>query len=217
MNVWETAEAFTPAKRHSPYKSAPSNVTNSSPAKARVGISAPDLLMCSNDQQVLVGEDDQQKHVVTATPKCYVKKIIVKISVKGIKNLSEARGFLTGVSPSVFLGDGKISQTDATTLIEYGSAEGGTELRSQFRVFGMVEKSDGSYTLGLELLLVDQSVLYYEFNVSDQITESLKLEGGIIIIKETIVIPDVEPAGPGGGFNPGIGDWADEDIEVPIG
>lgn len=215
MTVWETMEAFTPAKRQNAYKAPPSNVPNMASSISRIGISAPDLLMSSNAESLFVSENSNINYVVNATPRSYVKTITVRIPVSGVKSVSEARGFLTGVSPSVFLGTDKLSQSDATLLFDYGSALAGTELRSQFMIFGMVDTPSGHYTLGLELLLVDQTVLYYDFDVSDQISEDLKKNGGVIRLSKTIIIPDVDPPTPGGGFNPGIGGWDDEqDIEI---
>lgn len=217
MTSWSTAEAFTSAKRQPPYKSAPSNVPNAAAPESRYGISESDLLMCSNEGKVYVTEDVNKKQVITVAPQCLVIPITVRILVSGVKNVSEARGYLTGVSPSVFLGSLALSQSDATVLFNYGSAAGGTELKSQFNIFGMVDKANDHYILALELLLIDQkTVLFYTFNVDDQITSQLRSDGGTIRISETIVIPDVDPPSPGGGgFKPGIGGWEEEEnIEI---
>lgn len=216
MTDWKTAEAFTSAKRQPPYKSPPSNVPNASAPQSRYGISEADLLMSSIEGRVVVTENVNVKQVVTVTPECLVIPITVRISVSGMKNVSEARGYLTGVSPSIFLGSKSLSQADATVLFNYSSALGGIELRSQFNVFGMVDVPNDNYKLALELLLIDQkTVLFYEFKVNDQITDELRKDGGTIRISETIVIPDVDPPSPGGGgFKPGIDGWENEDIEI---
>lgn len=218
LNKWETAEAFTPARRQPAYSYAPSNIQNAAAPEPRYGISAPDLLMSSNEGRVFVSEITTEKQTVTVTPECLVKPIIVRISATGIKNVAEARGFIKGVSSSVLLSNNTITQNEGMLLFEYGSAKGGTELMSQFMVFGFVDKPEAEYMLGLEMLLIDQkTVLYFEFVVNDQITPELKANGGTIKIAEIINIPDVEPPSGGGGFNPGIGGWGDEtDIEIPF-
>lgn len=217
LNKWETAEAFTPARRQPAYSYAPSNVHSAATPEPRYGISAPDLLMSSNEGRVFVSEITTQKQTVTVTPECLVKPIIVRIAVSGIKNVAQARGFLKGVSSSVFLANNTISQNEGTLLFDYGVAKGGAELMSQFMVFGFVDKPEASYLLGLEILLIDQkTVLYYEFVVNNQITPTLKANGGTILILENINIPDVEPPSGGGGFNPGIGGWDDQDINIPM-
>lgn len=216
LNKWETAEAFTPAKRHPAYASAPSNVQGAIAPEPRYGISPPDLLMSSNEGRVFVGEITTEKQTITVMPQCLVKPITVRIPVVGMKNVAEARGYLKGVSASVFLATNTVSQEEGMLLFEYGSAQGGTELMSKFMVFGFVDKPQSAFTLGLELLLIDQkTVLYYEFPVDNQITSLLRAEGGAIQILEQLNIPDVEPPSPGGGFNPGIGGWEDTDIELP--
>lgn len=216
MTIWETMEGFTPAKRHNAYKSPPANVPSMISSSSRIGISAADMLISSNAERLHVSEQSGVNYVVNATPRSYVKKITVRIPVSGVKSVSEARGFLTGVSQSVFLGIDSLNQADATLLFEYGSAMAGTELRSEFMIFGMTDHPVGYYKLGLEILLVDQSVLYYDFDVSNQITEELKLNGGVIRLSKTILIPDVDPPTPGGGFHPGIGGWGEEE-DIIIG
>lgn len=217
LNKWETAEAFTPARRQPAYASPPSNVQNAAAPEPRYGISAPDLLMSSNEGRVFVSEITTQKQTITVTPKCLVKPVTIRIPASGVKNVAEARGFLKGVSSSVFLSNNTVSQNEGMILFEYGSASAGMELVSSFMVFGFVDKPESEYLLMLEMLLIDQkTVLYYEFVINDQITPILKENGGTIRIVESINIPDVEPPSGGGGFNPGIGGWDDEDINIPM-
>lgn len=217
LTKWETSEAFTGSRRQVPYKSPPANVPGGTKSDPRYGISEADLLMVSNEATVEV-TNDVEKHFITVVPKIKVITVTLRIAASGIKNVAEARGFLTGVSPSIFLGTDALSQNDATLLFDYGSAMAGTEFRSEVLIFGFVDTPKDYYKLGLELLLIDQkTVYYYEFDVTSKITAALRKNGGDLRLDEIIVIPDVEPPAPGGGgFNPGIGDWDNEDVEIVI-
>lgn len=219
---WDTMEAYTLGVTHRPYDAAPKNQPAITNTPVRSGISAADLLMVSgehNNTEVRILEDGETQ-VITLMPQSRTIPVMVRIPIEeGIQYISQARGFLSGVSPSVQLISGIKSQSPAGILFSYGSALGGRELRASFSLFGMVDGNVvlNSYKVGLEMLLIDGSVLYYEFEVNNQITDRLRQEGGEILIREAIRVDPVEPPATGEGFKPSIDDWDDEEIIIPIG
>lgn len=214
LEVWAKAEAYLAQTTQASYNKIPVNRASGSKVESRSGSYPADALYVGDQKGVLVGAFQTENQKVVIEPKSVVKSVVVRVQLVGLKNVSQARGYLTGCSESINLPTRAISQTPTTVLFDYRSATG-SELQARFNVFGMVdkEKIPEGYKVGLELILLDGQYLKYDFDIEGQINELFKVQGGVLVIPQTIIVPDIEQPTGNAGFEPGIGSW-DKELNV---
>lgn len=142
----------------------------------------------------------------------------------GLDYVREARGALAGMAESVYMRDGRTSEE--STIILYDCEVKGYGCEARVRSFGIPgfpdeyygrtsdETPDRPYTLNLEVLLSNNRIIEFNYDVADQIKKQPR--GGVIIIKG-IRIEDEDSKTPiDGNFDVDLSDWGHEEIDLPI-
>jgi hypothetical protein len=135
--------------------------------------------------------------------------------VNGIQNLklvTKSSAYISGISGSMFLGDGSISKTPSTVPVETAMTTNNTKIEGSFTLFGHEASSKNYFTL---YLWSNAGNFYSVFNVTDQVKNYPDQKHvHIVIDAANIYIP--EPISEGGGVQPTVSDWEDvnEDIQL---
>lgn len=138
----------------------------------------------------------------------------------GQQYVAQARGALAGVAERVYMRDGHTDGTTATLLFDCKVDELGCTALLQS--FGAPDYSytDGytadatthSYTLSLEVQLLNGKLLTYTFDVSRLMQAQPR--GGVIQVTD-IVVSDEDGLEGSGGFEVDVDDWGDQ-IDIPL-
>lgn len=156
-------------------------------------------------------------------PQKLTRKITTKIHIKGMNNIHHATCTLGGVSESIFLYSGKLSENMVTqefelsTPIKDPDSETNGTLSATFSVFGFSD--DIPHELHLEALLVDGKTLFTESFKDVQIRQEQEGDGTMSIVIDTACenpVPDVKEEG-GSGFDAEVDNWGKEensDIDI---
>ena len=123
-------------------------------------------------------------------------------------------GVITDVS---FPKDGEKDHTVYFTL-QKGEDDGVPVICNVFNTFGRIPGSDNSLRVTFDIRTVDGRNETREFDITDLFSTEAALEHNWLLLEETITIDPPAPPEPGegGGFQPGVGDWDDEDHEIVI-
>lgn len=207
MNVKETAETYT---RQSP-------IDEASPRNdvTEVYMVEPDptFAVVHEDILVLEGYEDQLVEV-EFVQKSF--KYYLTIKAKGLQNIHTAKMNISGMYTTAYLTHDGHRMNEAGTqtvdmdLIRYDSNDetGEGEIYGEFWSFGPNAREDISNTITLYFVNGDVIVMKLE-DLSPQIKTLTR--GGEIIVKQKLEIK-----GPAGGFQPGVGDWNDTNVDFEL-
>lgn len=207
MNVKETAETYT---RQSP-------IDEASPRNdvTEVYMVEPDptFSVLAEDIIILEGYEDQLLEV-EFVQKSF--KYYLTIKAKGLQNIHTAKMNISGMYTTAYLTHDGHRMNEAGTqtvdmdLIRYDSNDetGEGEIYGEFWSFGPNAREDISNTITLYFVNGDVIVMKLE-DLSPQIKTLTR--GGEIIVKQKLEIK-----GPAGGFQPGVGDWIDTNVDFEL-
>ncbi|MEG0601888.1 MAG: DUF5119 domain-containing protein [Mucinivorans sp.] len=236
MDKFETAVAHLDERSRAPFRNSPASRAPSANGiyydrissnanertRSEVTIGQPDRFFATYAVMrcMVTNNANQSKDTMKVMPYSRVLFATVQVKVDGIKNIKECRASLSGVSRSLNLATGEPSEETGTVIFDLEQLDE-HNLQQRVCMFGMKNSPDGTPTVeqiqhivSLEFLLIDNSVITHEIDVSKSINfETIAPEIEIPILVEDIVIPDVEP--PGGGFDADLDDW-DPEVVVPI-
>lgn len=142
----------------------------------------------------------------------------------GIENVTMARGALGGMAESVYLRDGVTS--DQSTIILYDCDVKPYGCVAHVKSFGVpgfpdeyygrtttLRASERPYTLNLEVLLKNNRVHEFNFDISDQLVSQPR--GGVITVSGLRI--DDDEVGFDSGFKVDVSDWGQhEEIDLPV-
>ena len=207
MNVKETSETYT---RQSP-------IDEASPRNdvTEVYMVEPDptFSVLAEDIIILEGYEDQLLEV-EFVQKSF--KYYLTIKAKGLQNIHTAKMNISGMYTTAYLThDGhRMNEAGTQTLdmditrYDPDDPTGEGELYGEFWSFGPNAREDISNTITLYFVNGDVIVMKLQ-DLSPQIKTLTK--GGEIIVTEKLEIK-----GPAGGFQPGVGDWNDTDVDLEL-
>lgn len=146
---------------------------------------------------------------------------------EGLKHVALARGALAGMAEAVYLRDGKTSDETVTILFDCELTSWGVQATvKSFGVPGFPDKyypkamnseegNKRSYVLNLEVLLGNEKLKTFDFNVTTQMQQQPC--GGVITVKD-IIISENE-SGADSGFKVNVEGWGENEdvIELPFG
>lgn len=145
-------------------------------------------------------------------------KYYLTIKAKGLQNIHTAKMNISGMYTSAFLTneDHRMNQSGTQTvemdiiLTKPSSAEefGKGELYGEFWSFGPNQREDIVNSITLYFINGDVIVMKLK-DLTSQIKTLTK--GGEIIVEE-----ELEIKGPAGGFQPGVGDWNDTNVDLEL-
>lgn len=145
-------------------------------------------------------------------------KYYLTIKAKGLQNIHTAKMNISGMYTSAFLTneDHRMNESGTQTvemdiiLTKPSSAEefGKGELYGEFWSFGPNQREDIVNSITLYFINGDVIVMKLK-DLTSQIKTLTK--GGEIIVEE-----ELEIKGPAGGFQPGVGDWNDTNVDLEL-
>ena len=162
---------------------------------------------------------------INVEPQRVVTMINIKAHVKGLKY---ARGttisYFRGLAEGHMLGQGQNSMESVAQsfilnqrVFDPGSDSDGT-IKASFLSFGMLGDGNTSsrYYLDINFVLINGEPYPLTFDVTDLITVDISLNLQLSLnINLEIELPEVI-GDEGGGFNPDVGEWEDEIVDIPI-
>lgn len=181
----------------------------------------PDHLFVSHeDIEVYDIEEDQ---VIEAAAETIIETWEITVNIKNEQYLASAKALLTGQIASNFIGlpkeEGK-TDTDVTLMFDMQpeNEEGENHvLASEFNTFGKNPNVDSRLWLTIIIKTTGGDILEWHRDITDDFFTDEALEDHTIHIEDEIDIPVPEdPQGSGGGFQPGVEDWDEENIPIDI-
>lgn len=218
----ETAEAYT---RNSSMTEGTRLLTKASFPRAKGTedepiILEPDMLWAGSGapETLNIGDED---HSMTLVMKQRVTEITVTIyNVPNLQYTGQFGGSLSGLSPSVNLLTGELSEDCATQAFPI-TVKDATTLEMTFRIFGHCPHEEEGvieqHQLTIYAVLADGSQWYYTKNVTEEMHTPAQQQQEEEIHEIHIELEDLpvpKPIVNGSGFQPTIDGWQGEDIEV---
>lgn len=191
----------------------------SSKAPGEVVVYEPDHLTVANLELETVPFHDGV-HVIEAEAITLVETWYLQIKVEGLEYVSGAEAFLSGMSGTSGMSDAKDGEKDHTVYftLQKGEDDGVPVICNVFNTFGRIPGSDNSLRVTFDIRTVDGRNETREFDITDLFSTEAALEHNWLLLEETITIDPPAPPEPGegGGFQPGVGEWDDEDHDIVI-
>ena len=178
---------------------------------------------------------------INLEPKLVVQDIKLQVKIIAINNLLDTRATLKGISTGYHFASKTSSSNRGVHLLEdwkkslYGGESKDGEIYTSLSSFGLPNvssdtrvESNWSGSLEFELLLADNETIskwnvplskHIEMNPDSDHNIDILIQVGLSTDTDDkpIELPDVKPEGGGGGFDPDLGDWGDEDIiDLPL-
>ncbi len=175
----------------------------------------------------LANADTRSAARVVLTPMRAVAPGYVKVHLKGLNYVRSARGVITGLSGSYFLGEGKASPESCAMVFDFGSPtyNEGSKLdgtvEGSFTTFGLLPedaatRGQARYGLLFSATLVDKEQTSFEpyFDVTDLIRQEVDVNLNILLRLDIEIgevdVPEVKPDDEG-AFDVNVGDWGEEE------
>ena len=160
-----------------------------------------------------------------------VRSYYMQIQVKGMEFTTSSVGLLTGMAGSSWVnGTGMIQGDSVTVYFEMqpgeNSAAGmkttgnGTSttsvLYTTFHTFGKLPEAQNELEITFDFLTT-YGVPYSEaINITHLFSTPEAINNQWLLIDHTIKIPEPPPGSVGGGLNPDVGEWNDENVDIRI-
>ena len=207
MDSWKTAETYT---RQSPINDVTprNNVT-----EMYIVEPDPTFSVLKEEIVVLSGQEDQVLDV-ELVQKSF--KYYLTIRAKGLQNIHTATMQISGMYTTAFLTneDHRMNEAGTQTVdldiirTDPDDPQGNGELYGEFWSFGPNLREDISNSITLYFINGDVIKMKLK-DLTGQIKTLTK--GGEIIVEEYLEIK-----GPAGGFQPGVGDWNDTNVDLEL-
>lgn len=137
----------------------------------------------------------------------------LNVKVIGLEYVLQARGNMTGVSPSMFLHNKQREWVNGTVMFD--CLRQGNGISASVTAFGMIRGGEQNLympehnILKFEFLLKDGSIYTVTYDIAYLLTDELCVYGGILNLDDIVInIPKVDTDG---GFNAKLEDWYDEE------
>lgn len=174
------------------------------------------VLVASNEAEVIPYYEG--KYTVHTEAKTVVDTYYLQIKVKGLKYVSSARAFLSGmVSANKLSQNVRITDPESTIYftLEKGKDNGEDVVCALFNTFGRIDNSLNELAVTFDVTTVDGRVVARTFNISDLfLTEEAKKYHWLLL--EEVLEIDAPMGSDGGGFQPSVGEWEDEEHDIII-
>lgn len=223
MDRIETAEAYT--RQSSMSESTRLMTTKGEFPRAKGAeeepvILEPDMFWAAYADPFSLAMGDGEHSLVLALQQRVMEITITIYNVPNLQYTSQFGGSMTGLSGSVKLLSGEISDQCVTQAFPI-SVKDETTLEMKFRIFGHCpHEEEGSFEehqLTIYAILSDGSQWYYTQNVTEQMhdpeqAQEEKMEHEIHLELDDLPVP--KPIENGSGFQPTIDGWQGVEIEV---
>ena len=189
----------------------------------------PDLLFLVTRENIKIKETLLVDTLRTAagehfTAQSCIKSYYLQIRIKGVEYISSAVSTLTGMGANMNLST-KVLGGDAETGVyipmlkpKVTTKQEGTEssvIYATFNTFGKLPDVSSFLQVNFDIVTVDGRSVSESMDITSLFdTEQVRMNQWILIEKEIVIDPPPTPEG--GGFEPGVGDWEQEDSEIKI-
>ena len=181
----------------------------------------PDHLFVSRkDVEILNVSGDQ---TIEADAETIIETWKITLQIKNAKYIASASALITGQIGSNFIGlpkeEGK-TDTDVTLLFDMKAGTDSDEndfLEGQFNTFGKNPAVESRLWLTIIIKTTGGETLEWHQDITEEYTTDMAHEEQIIQLEDEIEVPEPEnPGEGGGGFQPGVDDWNEENVPIDI-
>ena len=159
-------------------------------------------------------------HVIEAEATTVVETWYLQIKVEGLEYVSGAQAFLSGMHSGHLISQGDRVEEPQNTVyftLQSGDDAGTPVICGIFNTFGRVPGSQNGLRLTFDIRTRDGRTVNAEYDITDLFSSREALEHNWLLMEQTITIDPPEPVpGEGGGFQPEVGDWEDENHDIVI-
>lgn len=184
----------------------------------------PDRMWNDRMRDVVI-ESGTESIPIILSPKSIVEKY--KLTINNVENLKYANGVgstVTGMAAGYLTGTGELSSECVTHAVELKMSSDKTQLTGEFYTFGHCPDKDHiqEHKFVVYSVISDGSKWYYTFDVTkymhelpeDDMPEHPDEDGVKEIVLDGLPLP--KPITNGGGFQPEVGDWETEHVEIQM-
>lgn len=215
MDGYATANASTRTRTRASYTGNPFY-----PKKNENTVAPPDVLFGHYIDSYLQERSTEAARLPVAMHPLVFTYVVRYRFARGLDYVALARGALSGMAASVYLHNGRTSDTSATILYDCTVEPWGVQ--AVVRSFGVPGfpnpnyegRAENSFGLNLEVRLHNGKTLNYFFDITDQMTP--QPHGGVVTV-EGIEVSDEEGASGGSAFDVSVEGWGEfEDVEIDL-
>lgn len=181
----------------------------------------PDHLFVGHQDIEVFNTDKEQ--TIESNAETIIETWQISVRIKNEQYMASARALLTGQIASNFIGldkeEGK-TNTDVTLMFDMtaGSDDDSNDIVvGKFNTFGKNPSKKSRLWLTIILKTVGGDTVEWHRDITDEFMNDDNIEDQSIFIDDEIIVPQPDPGtGGGGGFQPGVDDWDQEDIPITI-
>ena len=183
----------------------------------------PDNFLTETDQVTIPHRSTDDEIIsITVHPKNIIRTATIEI--RGLKNtqyISGITAYINAISGSYNPSNGKMD-IPATQSVYCGYKGNDDIYRGSFRFFGMLDKDyfnhkeNKAYAYLLLMDTIGASYLHTQ-EITEQLKEAVNTGNLNLKIRYDFEVPKPDITSQGGGFNPSLEDWNEEECPVPIG
>ena len=181
----------------------------------------PDHLFVSRKDVEILNIDGDQ--TIEADAETIIETWKITLRIKNAKYIASAKALITGQIASNFIGlpkeEGK-TDTDVTLLFDMKAGSDSDEndfLEGQFNTFGKNPAVESRLWLTIIIKTTGGDTLEWHQDITEEYTTDMAHEEQIIQLEDEIEVPEpANPEGGGGGFQPGVDDWNEENVPIDI-
>ena len=161
-------------------------------------------------------------HVIHSVASSVVESYYLQVKVQGLEYVSSARAVMTSMSGSVPIATAQADYSSPVALyipLQKSDDKGKPVICNIFHTFGRIPESTNELEVTFDLMTVDGRTVTKSFDISDLFLSQDCIEHHWLLVEETIVVPPPPDPGPGtsgGGFDPVVDDWENENHEIEM-
>ena len=173
----------------------------------------PDHLLVAAETVTIPEWGTEDQHItIHADAKTIIETYTFEVdNITGLEYVKSAEAFVTNQAIGSFFGRGELNANPASLYFPVGVDHKHNRLYTAFNTFG---KLPGESRVYLHILVIDSEGGEHRF--SEDITDQFDDSEHHISFDEPVVIPPPK-SGAGGGFDPTVDPWDEDNIDVPIG